>query len=164
MTEVIEAIQAGKFVVDSIFGGNISGGNILPLVRKALTPAGYGAAIDIGFTYKPIEQLQISAALTDLGFVYWSHSSNYACNVDTTFTGAGQIDYGDPAYRDAEGKFSTAILMDTVKSNLYHMLNGFRLSSQGAHGKAHMTSARLNIGLDANFWDNRVGVLADEQR
>lgn len=158
MTEVIEAIQAGKFVVDSIFGGNISGGNILPLVRKALTPAGYGAAIDIGFTYKPIEQLQISAALTDLGFVYWSHSSNYACNVDTTFMGAGQIDYGDPAYRDAEGKFSTAILMDTVKSNLYHMLNGFRLSSQGAHGKAHMTSARLNIGLDANFWDNRVGV------
>ena len=158
LADVIDGIQAGKYVVDSIFGGQIGGGNVLPYIKKFLTPAGYGAAIDIGFTYKPIEQLQISAALTDLGFIYWSKSNNYACNVDTTFTGAGEIDYGDPAYRDADGNFSTQILMDTVKSNLYHVLDGFRLSSQGAHGKAHMTSARLNVGLDANFWDNRVGI------
>ncbi len=158
LNDMIDAIQAGKWVADSLLGGQISGGNIMPLIRKALTPSGYGAAIDLGFTYKPIEQLQISAALTDLGFIYWNNSQNYAINVDTTFTGAGNIDYGDPAYRDAQGNFSTQILMDTVVNNLRSLLNGFRFKSQGASGKARMTSARLNVGIDANFWDNRVGV------
>ena len=158
LNDMIDAIQAGKWVADSLLGGQISGGNLMPLIRKALTPAGYGAAIDLGFTYKPIEQLQISAALTDLGFIYWNNSHNYAINVDTTFTGAGNIDYGDPAYRDAQGNFSTQILMDTVVNNLRGLLNGFRFKSQGASGKARMTSARLNVGIDANFWDNRVGV------
>ena len=158
LNDMIDAIQAGKWVVDSLLGGQISGGNLMPLIRKALTPAGYGAAIDLGFTYKPIEQLQISAALTDLGFIYWNNSHNYAINVDTTFTGAGNIDYGDPAYRDEQGNFSTQILMDTVVNNLRGLLDGFRFQSQGASGKARMTSARLNVGIDANFWDNRVGV------
>ena len=158
LNDMIDAIQAGKWVADSLLGGQISGGNLMPLIRKALTPAGYGAAIDLGFTYKPIEQLQISAALTDLGFIYWNNSHNYAINVDTTFTGAGNVDYGDPAYRDAQGNFSTQILMDTVVNNLRGLLNGFRFKSQGASGKARMTSARLNVGIDANFWDNRVGV------
>jgi len=159
LNDMIDLIQAGKFVVDSLIGGNISGGgSMMPLVKSLLTPAGYGAAIDLGFTYKPIEQLQISAALTDLGFIYWKQSHNYAVSVDTTFNGAGDINYGDPAYRDADGNFSTEILMDTVVNNLRGLLNGFRFQSQGSSGKARMTSARLNIGIDANFWDNRVGV------
>ncbi len=158
LNDMIDVIQAGQFVVDSLLGGNIGGGDLMPVIKHLLTPAGYGAAIDLGFTYKPIDQLQISAALTDLGFIYWHNSHNYAVSVDTTFTGAGDIDYGDPAYRDASGNFSTEILMDTVVNNLRGLLNGFRFQSQGAAGKARMTSARLNIGIDANFWDNRVGV------
>ncbi len=127
------------------------------LALQLLNPSGYGAALDFGFTYKPIENLQISAALTDLGFIYWQRNNRYTAHVDTTFTGAGQIDYNDPAYRDAQGNFSTQILMDTVTNRLKGLLNGVTLA-QGGTGTARMTTARLNIGLDANFWDNRVGV------
>ena len=158
LADVIDLAQTGAFIVDSILGGSLSGSSIAPLLRKFATPAGYGAAIDFGFTYKPIEQLQISAAITDLGFIYWTQSHNYALSVDTTFTGAGEIDYGDPAYRDPEGNFSTQLLMDSVGKNLRGLLNGVRFQSQGARGKARMTSARLNVGLDANFWDNRIGI------
>ena len=153
MNQVITAFQDGSFDANKL----IDTSDPMALVKNVLTPSGYGAAIDFGFTYKPIENLQITAALTDLGFIYWTNSNRFQCKVDTTFTGAGEIDYSDPAYRDANGNFSTQILMDTVKSNLMGLLNGVRMNSQPS-GFARMTSARFNLGVDANFWDNRVGV------
>lgn len=128
-------------------------------IGKLLTPSGYGAAFDLGFTYKPIEQLQISAAITDLGFIYWNNSSRFECAVDSAvaqFRGVGEIEYSQ--YKDAQGNFSTQMLRDTIVDNLKNMLNGMTLSKRGNAGFARMTSARLNIGIDANFWDNRVGI------
>lgn len=128
-------------------------------IGKLITPSGYGAAFDLGFTYKPIEQLQISAAITDLGFIYWNRSSRFECELDSSkvqFRGAGEIEYSQ--YKDEQGNFSTQMLMDTVTNNLKDMLNGMTLSKRGNAGFARMTSARLNVGIDANFWDNRVGV------
>ena len=153
MGQVIDGIKDGSFDTKQI----IDTSNPKALIKNALTPSGYGAAIDFGFTWKPIENLQISAALTDLGFIYWNRSNRFTCKVDTVFEGAGYIDYSDPAYRDDQGNFSTTILMDTVKSRLMGLLDGISLQNGGA-GVARMTSARLNVGLDANFWDNRVGV------
>jgi len=123
-----------------------------------LTPSGYGAAIDLGFTYKPIEQLQISAALTDLGFIYWTNNRHLTCSIDTVFEGAGLVEYNDPKYQDADGNFSTDILMDTVVNNLQNLLQSINVQSKGKKGKAKMLTARFNVGVDANFWDNRVGV------
>ena len=127
-------------------------------IGSLLKPSGYGAAIDFGFTYKPIENLQISAALVDLGFIYWTRMNNFKCTVDTVFEGAGNVDYSDPKYKDENGNFNTDVLMDTVFSNLQHMLNGVKVNSNGKKGFAKMVTARLNVGIDANFWDNRVGV------
>ncbi len=45
-----------------------SGAELLSLLYQ---PAGYGGAIDLGFTYKPIKNLTVSASVTDLGFIYW---------------------------------------------------------------------------------------------
>ena len=128
--------------------------------QQFLVPSGYGAAIDFGFAWKPIENLQISAALTDLGFIYWTKSSQYRCSVDTVFDGVGQINYSDPRYHvdhDPNKEFSTDSLMSAVGENLKGLLNGVRMSGAGK-GFAKMASARFNIGIDANFWDNRVGV------
>ena len=128
--------------------------------QQFLVPSGYGAAIDFGFAWKPIENLQISAALTDLGFIYWTKSSQYRCSVDTVFDGVGQINYSDPRYHvdhDPNKEFSTDSLMSAVGENLKGLLNGVRMSGAGK-GFAKMASARFNIGIDANFWDNRVGI------
>lgn len=62
------------------------------LLELLYKPAGYGAAIDLGFSYKPIKSLTLSAAVTDLGFIYWrknitSASLNGNHNID------GFIDY-----------------------------------------------------------------------
>lgn len=127
--------------------------------QKLVVPSGYGAAIDFGFTWKPIEQLQVSAALTDLGVIYWNSSARFTGAVDSTivqFKGVGNVEYSE--YQDENGKFSTQMLMDTVVDQLIQKLYGVTFANDGKGGILRMTSARLNIGLDANFWDNRVGV------
>ena len=141
--------DGGSFNTDSLFSRSVS---------ALLTPNGYGAAIDFGFTYKPIEQVQISAAITDLGFIYWTKASRFNCAIDTVFEGAGTYEYGDKKYQDESGKFDTGILLDSVGENLMHILDGFHMASNGSKGFARMTTMRLNVGVDANFWDNRVGV------
>ena len=93
MQQVIDGFNDKSFNRDSLMNNN----NIASMLK----PVGYGAAIDFGFTYKPIENLQISAAIVDLGFIYWTKASKYNCAVDTIFDGAGRIDYGDPKYKDA---------------------------------------------------------------
>jgi outer membrane protein OmpA-like peptidoglycan-associated protein len=140
--------QSTAMNVDSIFDFSNIG--------RWLKPSGGGIAFDLGFTYKPIEQLQVSAALTDLGFIYWT-GGRFDCTVDTTFVGVGDIEYGDPAYRNADGQFDTGILMDSVTNKMIGLLDGVKLGHSGK-GRARMTSARLNVGLDANFWDNRIGL------
>lgn len=149
MRQISDGFKNGSFKTDSL----IHFDDILSLVA----PAGYGAALDFGFTYKPIKNLQISAAIVDLGFIYWLNADKFKCSVDTTFEGAGKVDYNDPAYHDARGNFSTDILMDSVGKNLANMIDGIKVASASNSGMARMISARLNIGIDANFWDNRVG-------
>ena len=126
-------------------------------IGKMLTPSGYGAAIDLGFTYKPIEQLQISAAVNDLGFIYWTNSRKYTASMDTVFAGVGEIRYNDPAFQDENGKFSSNKVLDSVLNSIQGLAKNITMHEAG-NGYAKMISARMNIGLDANFWDNRVGV------
>ena len=54
-------------------------------------PAGHGASFDIGFTYEPIKHLVISAAVTDLGFIYW-HKNVMTGHADGVYSYTG-IEY-----------------------------------------------------------------------
>ena len=120
-----------------------------------LVPAGYGLAFDLGATYKPADWVQISAAITDLGFIYWNNSRRIGLALDTVINGVGEIKYSD--YQDAQGNFSTSALIDSVKSKVINIVKGAQLQSARA-GYCKMPTARLNVGVDFNFWDNRVGV------
>lgn len=120
---------------------------------KLAVPSGYGAAFDLGMTYKPHEQVQITAAINDLGFIYWNKAARLNLALDTTFTGVGDFNYSD--YVDKNNNFMTDTLLNDVMNNMLGLVDGAVSSRQGF---ARMTSARLNIGVDANFWNNRVGV------
>ncbi len=151
--------SAEKFDINKLIDYKTDGKVDTKKLMKMAVPSGYGAAIDLGFTWKPIEQLQVSAAITDLGFIYWTKATRFECTLDSSqvkFEGAGNIEYSK--YKDEKGNFNTQMLMDTVTNNLINMLNGVRFGDGQKKGFARMTSARLNIGLDANFWDNRVGI------
>lgn len=118
---------------------------------------GYGAAIDLGFTYKPNQYIQISAALNDLGMIHWANAQVYTCAIDTTFVGAGEFEYSDPAFHDQEGNFSTQLLLDSALNNMQGLADAIRMKHSGnAYNK--MVSAKLNLGVDATFLNNKLTV------
>lgn len=45
------------------------------LISLLYKPAGMGAAFDLGFTYKPLKELTISGAITDLGFITYNRNT-----------------------------------------------------------------------------------------
>jgi len=127
-------------------------------------PAGYGASFDLGVTYKPIEMVQVSAAVTDLGFIHWKGQSGKnrrpieggKIAIDQSFNGAGDLEYGD--YIE-NGKFEMNELIADIKSNMKLFQDEFL--QQETHRIAPINKiihANLNIGVDANFWKNRIGV------
>ena len=129
------------------------------LVSKNITdlfkPAGIGAALDLGMTYKPLEQLQITASITDLGFIRWTNLAHGSLSVDTSFVGV------DLQLRDY---YSDGIMqMDSLSSNLTNNLVGYTNALQindfkKSNPLARMLTANLHVGVDANFWENRIGV------
>ncbi len=162
-TAYLNSYMAGKNaqqVIDGFSDGSFDMNQLLNTANltSLLIPSGYGAAIDLGFTYKPIEQLQISAAVTDLGFIYWTKSAHYDCTMNSTFEGVGSINYGDPKYHDAQGNFDISKVSEQALQNLQNILNGITFGPQSTPGMARMISTRLNVGLDANFWENRIGL------
>lgn len=124
-------------------------------VKELLKPSGMGVLFDLGFTYKPIKQLQISAAVTDLGFIRWHRYASANVAIDTTFTGM-DFKYSDYA---TDFQINTDSIMSTVNNNLEGYKDAIHMSNiEKEYPFIEMLTANLNIGVDANFWDNRVGV------
>lgn len=130
------------------------------LVKSGLTwqnylkPAGYGGAIDLGFTYKPHKQVQISAAVTDLGLIYWNGTARYKASFDTTFVGVGDFTYD---HYVVNGSFDTDSLLHDVQHNAEELLHALHAESVPG-GLVRMMNAKLNVGVDANFCNNILGI------
>lgn len=135
---------------------NITGtSSVMETVNELIKPSGMGVAFDLGLTYKPIKQLQITASVTDLGFIRWHRFASGTVNVDTTFHGI-DFNYGDYGSVD---HFDSDSLMSDVNNHLNGYMNGIHLSDIKKESPyLQMLTANLNVGIDANFWDNRVGV------
>ena len=125
----------------------------LPLkdqIMELIRPAGMGAAFDLGATYKPIKNLQITASVTDLGFMRWSRHAKADVSMNHTFKGV------DLQYTDLKG--------DTLNGVINEVLAGFAdgLEISDINNtllpETKMLTANLNVGIDANFWKNRIGI------
>ena len=137
--------------------GNLIEKNASDILKNALTPQGYGAGIDFGFTYKPHPQVQISAALLDLGFIYWPKGSKYEMKADTVFNGP----FGDLNYSEIKNDDDNGIDGGKIKDKLMDNLEGYAdalRSTSRKQGFASMLTTKLNVGVDANFCNNILGV------
>ena len=129
----------------------------LPLqdIREWLKPAGYGGVIDLGMTYKPIKQLQVSASITDLGFIHWKNSAQGSVTLDASYTGV-TMDF-DNLFTN--GVFDFEKILDNIANKLEGYANALQFGDVITNkGINQMITANLNVGVDANFWENRVGV------
>lgn len=132
--------------------------DITSMILDYVKPSGYGAAIDLGFTVKPVKQLQISVAVNDLGFIYWNNGVKYNASADSTFAGVGTLEYSDYVYNE---QFNTDSLWSDVQRRLIRLGSAYHFDSRENHF-TKMVTTKLNVGIDGQFFDNRldVGVLS----
>ncbi|OIP82006.1 MAG: hypothetical protein AUK44_08715 [Porphyromonadaceae bacterium CG2_30_38_12] len=109
----------------------------IPALSDFVKPSGIGAAVDLGVSYEVIKNLNLSAALNDLGSIKWT---NNAKTYIYSFS-ANQL----PA--DAQGLDSVA----NYSSNFYTLD-----STQVAYSNSLMP--KLNIGVEYGFFENKISL------
>lgn len=144
----LAGVLNAKNIEGLISNGEIPSTNISELI----TPSGFGGALDMGVTYKPFNMLQVSASITDLGLIHWAKGDRATISMDTTFNGFTNSNYQD--YIDENGNVQT----DVLTENLSGYLDAIHFQEPVTMSFNQMITANLNIGVDANFWKNRVGV------
>ncbi len=113
--------------------------------------AGYGAAIDLGATYQLLDNLNLSAAVLDLGFISWSKGSTSVAIAN----GERTLSYDDPDQwfgPEIEESYGTASNGEVLDFDLL----GFELQDQ----KSRTTSlaSTLVLGGEYAFLNNLLGV------
>lgn len=133
-------------------------------IGNLLTPSGYGAAFDLGFTYQPDKHVKLSLALTDVGAIYWNRGRRMGYDVNGTYNGVGTINYAD--YTDEDGNFDSNRLKDTIVSRLENVYktaltgNDVYKDKQGFWKRGFLAplTMKLNAGVDAYFCNDILGL------
>lgn len=117
------------------------------LLSLLYRPAGHGAAIDLGVTYKPIKDLTISAAITDLGFIHWNRNL-VGGQMDGEHTIDGFIDFapGDT--------INGNVILDRLEQVGSDILNS--MSAGEAKPYTSMLYANFTVGAEYGVLNNKI--------
>ena len=108
---------------------------------KSFRPTGYGFAVDLGATYDVLPDLQVSLAVTDLGFIGWSKTDNIRGHA------ADVVEYTGITVENDRTSSSPDFSFDE--------LTRFRPDESAASSR--MLQASLNAGAEYFLWNHRVG-------
>ena len=102
---------------------------------------GFGMALDLGATYKPIKDLTLSLAITDLGFIPWKNTHHASSQGDYTFDGFNNIYIGSDKDQteDIDDQF------DQIGDDLEEM---FSVYDDGTKTATQALAATLNVGAE----------------
>ena len=113
--------------------------------------AGWGAAVDLGVTYEPIEGLSLSASLLDLGFIRWNSTINGTLAFDKTIkTGEGGADIGSEIFslEDTGEKAYTTLLNYTIHAGAKYKMPFYDKLSLGLLGTVQSNYKELRLGAN----------------
>lgn len=103
---------------------------------------GFGMAVDLGATYKLTDDITLSAAVTDLGFIGWSKTKAASSQGDYTFDGFEDIYVkGD----EAQETNKIGDQFDRLGDDLEEM---FSVYDDGEESVSQMLAATINVGAE----------------
>ncbi len=141
---------------ENLFNGGFDWKNQMNLTNVPSYFNGFGGAFDLGFTVTPVKYVTLSAALTDIGVIYWHKGRHYDYTIDGSFDGMGKINYGD--YTDADGKFDTQRFTDTLTTRLKEVYENALTSNPGQKGFWVPLTMKLNVSAEVNLLNNIFGI------
>lgn len=115
---------------------------------KDMGVAGYGAAIDLGASYKVLDRLTVSAAVIDLGFIKWSKSSSTSATAKSSDDLSFDFNQGGNLQKKIEEVQRFADLVSNGEVLNYDML---QLTQEETGTKARTTSLASTVVLGAEY-------------
>ena len=118
--------------------------------------ANKGLGVDLGVVYNPLQEMELSASIVDLGYIKWKKHT-HAFGIDGQFS-QGPFDYEDITENDSlfEG------IMDTIKTQLQIQQSSpvFKTSMEPSLflGGRYFVSETFNVGLlsHTKFYEDHV--------
>jgi len=115
-----------------------------------LKPSGMGAGIDLGATYKLTNDVTLSAAVTDLGFIRWNKNlKKMGYNVDYKFTGIDGWNVNNTNNSDVNHK--TDSVFTDFKNSIHDTITNSKAYTS-------YTSPKINVGVEYAFLNNKMSV------
>lgn len=122
--------------------------------------SGFGVGFDLGATYKLLDNLTLSAAILDLGFIKWGKSSTSTLNMNQqhtfdpyNFSGDdADLDFnGDGVVDDSDLEYYQKGSVDILDLDLFQFQKGTP--------KSYTTTLRstLNIGAEYSILNDKIG-------
>ncbi|NDP21025.1 MAG: OmpA family protein [Paludibacter sp.] len=112
-------------------------------------PSGLGAGFDLGFTYKPIKNLTLSAALTDFGMIRWNKNlKKIGFEVDYKFTGLDSLN------------INSNTNFNTIADSLFSSIQSSFKDSVETLSTAYNTntSPKINVGVEYSLLNNKLSL------
>lgn len=100
---------------------------------------GFGAAVDLGVTWKPFDNLTVNLAVTDLGAIKWNYNYNLESAVSVLYEGIELTDNGD-FQEELNNK------LDELKD----LLEDYTISDK-SKGSLEMIPLKVNAGVRYNM-------------
>lgn len=111
--------------------------------------AGYGFAVDLGATYSPIDNLIVSAAITDLGFISWDKNATVSAISQGEFLFEGI---------DIPLNNSGTSINDQFDSILDDVTDLMRFEEEAIEeNRVEMITMSFNLGAEYSILDDKIG-------
>jgi len=160
LDELIIDMRPDRWIVSSKGMINTHGGGLefttnsdgfVEGVEMVGTPgiAGSGLAFDLGGSWKPLEFLEVSASILDLGSVHWKKEQNRVAKAQgtATFTGLEGFNFGEDTDENPFSGFTDG-LMEMAQ---------FKPIVASENLKTSLTPT-LNLGVEGKVLDNKVSL------
>lgn len=142
-------------------------------VKALLGIAGYGFGIDLGASYKILDNLTVSASILDLGFISWSKSSTKIASANPDpidIKGSTYAAMVDPANPETSVMNAVKQLQDDTQGYMDRVTNGDVLDydmlqlevGDAKESRKSRLASTLVLGAEYGFFNNKlaVGVLS----
>ncbi len=114
-------------------------------LRDHLSPSGLGAAVDLGFTYKPVNPVTFAMAVTNIGAIQWRKMKQSDFSVNSSFD---QQDASD--WLTANPTF-TEVPSDTIMA---HLKRGFNVNRTNLPSQLNYLTPALNASVEVSILRN----------
>ena len=135
--------EEGK-IEDIVIDEALEDPNFSTMYQYMFNTSNFGLGLDLGANYRPLEELQISLSVLDLGYIRWKdevHQLDYVTDYDFTGFELNVFDLSDD--------YSFGDFIDSSVSMLADSLSGFAEFTPGAiYSKRLSTKVYLGVSYD----------------